>query len=242
MGGMRQERFTAHWESFDSGLEQALCWRGKDYASLLPQPLDGKDRDVCPAFVFALAGGCGFKGRDVVELALALEYTYLSFRVHRFIRDMELAEQARQYGVLFGDFFAAQVLASLSGDLLYPHTAKFTETMRTMNEGALLRGRLRENADTAAWREVLRREKAALLLPVRVFAEWASLAQEETQLLERLAAELGVLWGAGEEGRGDLLPGGLTAAETLISETRPAWRDGLRGFFLDLTSEVGAGV
>ncbi|MDR0433563.1 MAG: hypothetical protein LBH21_00700 [Gracilibacteraceae bacterium] len=238
---MRRECFAAHWDEFDTGLERALCWRGRNYAALLPKPLSGADKDVCPAFVFALTSGSDLRRRDIVELALSVEYTYLSFRVHRFIREIKSAERERQYSVLFGDFFSAKVLTSLSGDLLYPQTCKYTEVMRTMNEGALLRRRLPPGSeDAAAWREVLLREKAALLLPARVIEEWRLFPREETQGLEGAAAELAVLWGAGEEGKPDLLRAGLAATEKAIAGTPPGLRENLRSFFLDLTAGLGA--
>jgi hypothetical protein len=236
---MRQERFTEYWEEFDSKLERALCWQGRDYSSLLPESLRGRDRDVCPAFVFALSDNWRLKRRDIVELALALEYSYLSFRAHRLERNANLREKNRQYGILFGDFFAAQALMALSGDLLFPHYAIFAELIRTMNEGLLLRRRLnRKNMSAEDWRAVLRREKSALTLPVRVMADWVSLARREALFLERLAEEFGVLWGAREEGNLIVWRGSLDAAKAMIAEA-PLPRDELGFFLSDLAGEIG---
>jgi hypothetical protein len=237
---MRREIFAKYWEEFDTKLEQALGWQGRDYAALLPRPLRGWDRDVCPAFVFALAADGPCPRRDAVELALALEYSYLSFREHRLAWNADLPERERQYGMLFGDFFAAQALAVLSGDLLFPHYAVFTALIRTMNEGVLLRRRLnRETMGAEDWRAVLGREKAALVVPVRVLADWLMPARRETQFLASLAAELSVLWGAREEGQLPLGRGSLAAAEGLLAAA-PMPPEDLRAFVADLTGEGDA--
>jgi hypothetical protein len=178
----------------------------------------------------------GLRRDDVVELAFAVECTYLSFRVHRFIRDGKLPEQVRQYGILFGDFFAAQALVVLSRDPLFTHYSKFTNLIQTMNEGMLLRRSFNRPVLTAAeWREVLTREKAALALPGRVMAAWLSLGNEEARELEALAAELGVLWGAREEGLPELARGSRNAAEQMLNRMADSLpREELRGFLQGL--------
>ncbi|MDR1604168.1 MAG: hypothetical protein LBS10_05180 [Gracilibacteraceae bacterium] len=235
---MRRERFAEYWKEYDARLERTLCWQGQDYTALLPRPLCWRVRDVCPAFVFALAADWGLRRPGTVELALALEYSYLSFFEHRLPWEAEMTEQRRQYGILFGDFFAAQALTMLSGELLFPYYAFFAELIRTMNEGVLLLRRLRRETMRAEdWRAVLQREKAALVLPVRVLAVWAPPEPQEAQFLERLATELSVLWGAGERGQSALGRASLTQVEGLLAEA-PLGLENLRVFVSDLAART----
>ncbi len=195
--------------SFQTDLDQVQKQMAKEIMlktikleDLIELPMNELDRQMCPAIFLAVNSLSGQSGVSVISLASTFQYIFLANRIHRLVTDDEdLPEHIRQYPVLVGDFMFGQSFLKMCQDDLFYLTRHFVKVIETMNEGILLRWRLKNKPISLKdYRTILGKERGALTaLAARLGAHISGVPEPYIKKYEDLGFCLGMAWAAWEE-------------------------------------------
>lgn len=190
---------------------------------LVDLPLNGLEEKMCPAVFLAVNSLKGQSGYLTINLALIFQYVFLANRIHRLVTDEDVPEDVRQYSVLVGDFVFGQTFSRLCQEGIFKYTRDFIKAIETMNEGVLLRWRLKnKNIALKDYKLILGKERAYLTaLAGRLGAQVSGIEESLVPKIEEFGYLLGMAWAAWEESLGvPLVQEYLMKVKTLISDLK----------------------
>jgi len=197
--------------------------------------IDELDRTVNPAMVLAVSRAFQKQEQKAEPLAEIIQLLFLGNKIHKLIKDDDdLAEEFRQYPVLVGDLFLGRFLLALCREELLCFLDPLAQVLGTMSEGGISRWLSRGyTAKTTERLQIIGKETAALTAAAaRLSAELAGASDVLLRKTEVFGWELGLAWGAWNEGLDHFeIQGILKRANTALQELsaepqlqmRPLW-------------------
>lgn len=182
-------------------MKKEIRFKTSKMDDLIDLPLNKLEKHLYPAIVLAV---CSIKGQinnKNIPLATIFQYIFLAHRIHKMVIDEDMEEHARQYPVLVGDFMFGQTLLKLCEEDMLCYIGDFVKAIETINEGILLRWRLKnKNLSLKDYRLILGKEKAALTaLAGKLGGVLAGFEGACLKKLEEFGYSIGMAWAAWEE-------------------------------------------
>lgn len=190
---------------------------------LVDLQMNNLDHQLCPAIVLAVNSMTGKTEKKIINLASIFQYVFLAHYIHKLVSDEDLPEHARQYPVLVGDFMFGQTFLKICDIELFPYAGEFVKIIESVNEGVIMRWRLKnKNLSLKDYRTIIGKERAVLTaLAGRLGAEVGGVQQQYHKKLEELGYCFGMAWAAWEESLySSLVQEYLSKAKSIIAELR----------------------
>ena len=196
--------FQAELQLVESQMNIDVSFKSAGLKELIDLPNNDLDNNMCPAFFLAVTAMKSQRSNDFVTLASIFQFVFLANRIHRLVSDEGLTEHERQYPVLVGDFMLGQAFSKLCEGDLFIYSSDFIKLIEIMNEGVLLRWRLKNKPLTLKdYREILGKERASLTALIgKIAAKVSGIEDPHAQKIEDLGYFLGMAWAAWEESLG----------------------------------------
>lgn len=205
-------------------MRKDISFRSLTLEELINLPDSSLDHKMCPALFFAVTAMRGQKNNiRSITLASIFQYVFMANRIHRLVSDEAADEHDRQYPVLVGDFMFGQAFSKLCEHDLFVYSSNFIRLIETMNEGVLMRWRLKnKNITLKEYRDILGKERAALTALIgKLGCEIAGIEETYSKKVEDFGYYLGMAWAAWDESLGiPIIQEYLNKAKSVISELR----------------------
>lgn len=161
--------------------------------------LKKSDRLLLPALVLAVSNTAGPIMKPMITLGALFQCLYLANRIQGLAAKESGKDQ--QFSVIMGDYIFGQAIYLMSDEKIHPYLNDFVSVIKSINEGTVLRWRLRQKrADLKDYKLLISKERASLTaLASRMSAEISGINPEHAPKLERLGYNLGFAWAAMEE-------------------------------------------
>lgn len=196
--------FQAELLLVQSQMNKDITFKSATLKELVNLPKSSLDETMVPAFFLAVTSIKGQKSNSLITLAVVFQYIFLANRIHRLVSDEAMTEHERQYPVLVGDFMFGQAFSKLCEDDLIIHSGDFTKLIEIMNEGVLMRWRLKnKNIPLKDYREILSKERGSLTALIgKLGSKVSGIEDASAKRIEEFGYNLGMAWAAWEESLG----------------------------------------
>ena len=205
-------------------MRKDISFRSLTLEQLIDLPNNSLDQKLCPALFFAVTSMKGERNNiRFITLASIFQYVFLANRIHRLVNDEAMNERDRQYPVLVGDFMFGQAFSKLCEHDLFVFSSDFIRLIESMNEGVLMRWRLKnKNITMKEYREILGKERAVLTALIgRLGCKVAGIEEPYAKKVEEFCYCIGMAWAAWDESLGiPMVQEYLNKAKLIISELR----------------------
>lgn len=193
--------FESELRTVENQMSKEICFKSSTMEDLIDLSMNNLDRHLCPGIVLAVSSMTGQTGGRIISLASVFQYVFLAHYIHRLVTDEDMEERARQYPVLVGDFMFGQTFRKICDDDLFSYTGEFVRVIENINEGILLRWRLKNKSISLKdYRTILGKEKASLTaLAAKLGGELAGLPEPCLRKIEDFGYSIGMAWAAWEE-------------------------------------------
>ena len=184
-----------------SQIAKETQFKSSSLEELLEYEMNGLDRHLFPAIVLTI-GKITEDNREVnISLASIFQYIFLAHSIHRLVDKEDVKASTRQYSVLIGDFLFGQTFYKICDESLYKYAWEFVKVIETINEGVIMRWRLKDKTMSAKdYSIIISKERAALTrLAGRLAAKVAGLKEPYQQRIEDFCYSIGMAWAAWEE-------------------------------------------
>ncbi|NLM22049.1 MAG: hypothetical protein GX207_09965 [Peptococcaceae bacterium] len=168
---------------------------------LIQLKLDNLDQILLPAICLAVARTAGPVNNTVIALSSVLQHIYLAQHIHSMVRDREMTDAERQYPILVGDYIFGQSFLKMCEADLFKYVSHFVTVIKKINEGIVLRWRLKnQKISIKDYKAIIEKEKASLtVLAARLGAEGSDLKSHHFAKFEKLGYNIGMAWAASNE-------------------------------------------
>ncbi|NLL52897.1 MAG: hypothetical protein GX248_09365 [Peptococcaceae bacterium] len=168
---------------------------------LIQLQMDNLDQFLLPAICLAVARTAGPVNNTVIALSSVLQHLYLAQHIHSMVRDQEMTDSERQYPILVGDYVFGQSFLKMCEEDLFKYVSHFVTAIKKINEGIVLRWRLKnQKMSVKDYKAVIEKEKASLtVLAARLGAEGSNLKSHHFAKFEKLGYNIGMAWAASIE-------------------------------------------
>ncbi len=213
--------FQAELLLLEAQMSKDISFKSVTLEELIDLPKSSLDSNLNPALFFAVTALKGDKDSSLITLASIFQYVFLANQIHRLVTDDEITEHERQYPVLVGDFMLGQAFSKLCEGDLFNYSNDFIRLIEVMNEGVLMRWRLKnKNISLKDYREILGKERASLTALVgKIGAKVSEIEDPYAEMFEDLGYQLGMAWAAWEE------PLGLPIVQEYLSKAKVIMND-----------------
>jgi len=159
------------------------------------------DKRLCSSLVLAVGRTMKEAENAIISLAAVVQYIYLAHHIHGLVSDDTKRDGCHQYHVLFGDFLFGQSFLKLCESELFNFAGQFVQVIGTMNEGILMRWRMRNKTiSTKDYKIIISKERAALLaLAAKLGGVLAGIKEPELKKIESYGHSIGMAWAAWED-------------------------------------------
>jgi len=180
---------------------QETQFKSLSLEELLEYEMNRLDQYLFPAIVLTIGKITGNEREASISLASIFQYVFLAHSIHRLVDKEDINTSTRQYSVLIGDFMFGQTFYKICDEKLYKYAWEFVKVIETINEGVIMRWRLKDkNISLKDYRVIISKERAALVgLAGRLAAKVAGLQEQYQQILEEFSYSVGMAWAAWEE-------------------------------------------
>lgn len=217
------ESFQAELLLLETQMNKDISFKYVTLEELIDLPKNSLDSKLCPALFFAVTALKSNKDNNLITLASIFQYVFLANQIHRLVTDEVITEHERQYPVLVGDFMLGQAFSKLCEGDLFMYSNDFIRLIEVMNEGVLIRWRLKNrNITLKDYREILGKERASLTALVgRIGAKASGIEEPYAKKLEEFGYLLGMAWAAWEEPLGvPIVQEYLNKAKVIMNDLR----------------------
>ncbi|RNC29614.1 MAG: hypothetical protein AWM53_00229 [Candidatus Dichloromethanomonas elyunquensis] len=182
-------------------MNEEIRFRSFRLEDLLDLRMNSLDKYLCPSVVLAVGSMMGKNSQKMINLASILQYVFLAHYIQAQVTENNPTEHIRQYPVLVGDFMFGQIYLKLCKPDLFPYSGQFVKLIKTINEGIILRWKLKnKNIPLKDYRMVIGKEKASLTaVAAKTAAEFSGFQEQHLKKLEEFGYNLGMAWAAWEE-------------------------------------------
>ena len=182
-------------------MAQEIRFKSLRLEDLIEYEMNRLDRYLFPSIVLTIGKIAGNNRETNISLATIFQYIFLAHSIHRLVDKEDIKDSTRQYSVLIGDFLFGQTFYKICDDSLYKYASEFVKVIETINEGVVMRWRLKDkNISLKDYRVIISKERAALVgLAGRLAAKVAGLQEQYQQKLEEFSYSVGMAWAAWEE-------------------------------------------
>lgn len=193
--------FQTELDAVESMLQREIRFKTFSLEDLIDLPMNNFDHYLCPAVVLAIGSMTGRNDQKMLNFASIIQYVFLAHHIHAQVTDEDMSELARQFPVLVGDFMFGMTFGKLCEDALFPYSGEFVKLIKIINEGRVMRWRLKNKTIQAKdYRLILGKEKASLTaLAARLAAQIAELQEPFRKRVEDFGYFLGMAWAVWEE-------------------------------------------
>jgi all-trans-nonaprenyl-diphosphate synthase len=193
--------FQEEMRKVEELMTKEISFKSSKLDDLLDIRLSNLDQKLCPALVLAVGSMAQEKSSRIISLAAVVQYIYLAHHIHGLVTDEEMSDRGRQYPVLVGDFMFGQAFLKICEADLSDYASQFVKVIGTMNEGILLRWRLKnKNISAKQYRVIIGKERGALLaLASKLGGELAGLKEPHLRKVEDFGFALAMAWAAWED-------------------------------------------
>ncbi len=210
-------------QALEKMMKEEIRFKSSNIEELVDPGMNNLDQYFCPAVVLSIAHLEGHTGNKIFNLASIFQYIFIAHRYHTLVTDGDLTEHGRQFPVLVGDFMLGQTFLKICHDDLFTYAGQFVKLIETMNEGILMRWRLKsKNISIKDYRVILGKERASLTaLAGKLTAQICGQNEANIKRMEDLGYYLGMSWAAWEEPiYTSLVQEYLAKAKTVLNDLR----------------------
>lgn len=213
--------FQPELHLLETQMNKDINFKSVTLEELIDLPKNSLDSKLCPALFFAVTSLESQKSNNFIALASIFQYVFLANQIHRLVTDEAMTEHERQYPVLVGDFMLGQAFSKLCEGDLFNYSNDFIRVIEVMNEGVLMRWRLKnKNISLKDYREILSQERASLTALVgRIGAQVSGIEEPYAKKLEDFGYFLGMAWATWEE------PLGVPIVQEYLGKTKATMND-----------------
>ncbi|KUO66343.1 MAG: hypothetical protein APF84_18115 [Gracilibacter sp. BRH_c7a] len=216
--------FQTELKLVETQMNKDISFKSVTLEELIDLPKTSLDNKLCPALFFAVTTLKSQKSNNnLINFATIFQYIFIANQIHRLVKDEPMTEHERQYPVLVGDFMLGQAFSKLCEGDLFNYSNDFIRIIEEMNEGVLMRWRLKnKNISSKDYREILGKERGSLTALVgRLGAKVSGIEGPNAKKLEDFGYLIGMAWAAWEEPLGmPIVREYLSKAKVIINELR----------------------
>lgn len=208
-------------ETVEKLMNQEITFHSAGLGDLIDLPMNNLDKYLYPSIVLVVSNLMSEGSQKRILLAVTFQYVYLAHTIHRLVTDQEMPEQARRFPILTGDFMFGQSFSKICEADLFSYAIDFVKAIETMNEGVIMRWRLKDtDISQADYIRILEKERASLTaLAGKLAASLAGFNEAVVRRFEVLGHSLGMAWALCTEQLGSSLGQQyLDQAERMIDE------------------------
>lgn len=193
--------FQSDLWKIEEQMGKEIRFKSSNLEDLIDLSINNLDKRLCPAIILAICNITGKTGNRQISLAAIFQYVFLAHYIHGLVTDGDMEERARQYPVLVGDFMFGQTLLKICQADFSQYAGEFVKVIETINEGILMRWRLKnKNISLKDYRIIIGKERASLTaLAGKLGGELAGLKEPYIKKLEDFGYSIGMAWAAWEE-------------------------------------------
>jgi geranylgeranyl pyrophosphate synthase len=121
------------------------------------------DQSLLPALTLAVSRMAGPVSDTVISLSSIIQHIYLAQHIHSQVKDPVNGEAVRQFPILVGDYIIGQSFVKMCDKDLFPYISNFVAVIKTINEGIILRWRLKnKKISVKDYKYIIGKERASL--------------------------------------------------------------------------------
>ncbi|NLI91756.1 MAG: hypothetical protein GX434_05970 [Peptococcaceae bacterium] len=215
--------FQSELNEMEKVMNTEIRFKSFSIGDLFDLRMNNLDKYLCPALALAVGNMSGQKGKKMIDLASIIQYVFLAHHIHAQVTDGNLTDPERQYPVLVGDFMFGQTFSKLCKSNLFSYSDQFVRLIKTINEGIVMRWKLKNKTILLKdYRVILGKERASLTaLAGKVAAEVSGLQEHHVKKIEEFGYYIGMAWAAWEDSiYTSLVQEYLTKAKGTIAELK----------------------
>jgi geranylgeranyl pyrophosphate synthase len=215
--------FQSELRAMEMLMKKEIQFKSAAIEELIDYKMNNLEAYLCPAVALAVGSLTGQSDNRMISLAATFQYVFLAHHIHKKVHDDLLTESERQFPVLVGDFMFGQTFLKLCNKELFPYAGQFVKLIETINEGIVMRWRLKnKNIPLKDYRVIVGKERGAITaLAGKLGAEFSGLQAPDAKKMEEFGYYLGMAWAAWDEStHHSLVQEFLAKAKGIIVELR----------------------
>jgi geranylgeranyl pyrophosphate synthase len=193
--------YQSELRAVEKQMSEEMLFKSSSLEDLIDLSMNNLDRYLCPAVVLVASRITGQIDSKIISMASVFQYVFLAHHIHKLVTDENMTERDRQYPVLVGDFMFGQTFLKICKADLFSYASEFVKIIEIINEGVLMRWRLKnKEMPLKDYKIIVGKERASLTaLAGKLGGELAGLQEPYLKKIEHFGYSIGMTWAAWEE-------------------------------------------